>query len=50
MAIWLKKVHYNQLNRYYFFLLFDDNKMKIARKLGKKQKENPAGYALEGKI
>ena len=31
-------------------LLFDDNKIKMARKPGKKQKENPVGYTREGKI
>ena len=30
-------------------LLFDDNKVKIARKVGKKQKENPEGCTGEGK-
>ena len=30
-------------------LFFDDNKVKIARKPGKKQKENPVGYTGEGK-
>ena len=30
-------------------LWFDDNKIKIARKAGKKQKKNPVGYIGEGK-
>ena len=30
-------------------LLFDDNKVKKARKPGKKQKENPIGRTGEGK-
>ena len=30
-------------------LLFDDNKIKMARKPGKKQKENPVGFTGEGK-
>ena len=30
-------------------LLFDDNKEKMARKPGKKQKENPVGCTGEGK-
>ena len=30
-------------------LLFDDNKIKMARKWGKKQMRNPAGCAGEGK-
>ena len=30
-------------------LLFDDNKIKLARKPGKKQKENLVGYSGEGK-
>ena len=29
-------------------LLFDDNKIKMARKRRKKQKENPVGYTVEG--
>ena len=29
-------------------LWFDDNKMKMARKPGKKQKENPVGCTREG--
>ena len=29
--------------------LFDDNKIKMARKPGKKQKKTPVGYTLEGK-
>ena len=29
-------------------LLFDDNKIKMSRKPGKKQKENPVGYTGEG--
>ena len=33
----------------YMLLLFDDNKVKIARKSGKKQKESPAGCNGEGK-
>ena len=32
------------------WLLFDDSKIKIARKLTKKQKENPVGCTGEGKI
>ena len=32
-----------------WLLLFDDNKMKMARKPGKKQKENPVGCTGEGK-
>ena len=32
-----------------FLLLFDDNKGKMARKPGKKQKENPVGCIGEGK-
>ena len=31
-------------------LLFEDNKIKIARKSGKKQKENPVGCTVAGKI
>ena len=31
-------------------LLFDDNKIKMARKPEKKQKENPVGCTEEGKI
>ena len=31
-------------------LLFDDNKVKMARKTEKKQKENPVGCTGEGKI
>ena len=30
-------------------LLFDDDKIKVARKPGKKQKENPVGCTGEGK-
>jgi len=30
-------------------LLFNDNKIKMARKPGKKQKENPVGCTGEGK-
>ena len=30
-------------------LLFDGNKIKMARKTGKKQKENPVGCTGEGK-
>ena len=30
-------------------LLFDDNKIKVARKPGKKQKQNPVGCTREGK-
>ena len=30
-------------------LLFDDNKVKMIRKPGKKQKENPVGCTGEGK-
>ena len=30
-------------------LLFDANKVKMARKLGKKQKKNPVGFTGEGK-
>ena len=30
-------------------LLFGDNKIKMTRKPGKKQKENPVGYTGEGK-
>ena len=30
-------------------LFFDDNKIKMARKPGKKQKENPVGWNREGK-
>ena len=30
-------------------LLFDDNTIKMARKPGKKQNENPVGYTGEGK-
>ena len=30
-------------------LLFDDNEVKGAKKPGKEQKENPLGYAGEGK-
>ena len=30
-------------------LLLDDNKMKMARKPGKKQKENPIRYTEDGK-
>ena len=30
-------------------LLFDDNKIKMARKPGKKQKENPVGFTGKGK-
>ena len=30
-------------------LLFDDNKIKIIKKPGKKQKENPVGGTREGK-
>ena len=29
-------------------LLFDDNKIKMTRKPGKKQKENPVGYTGKG--
>ena len=29
-------------------LLFDDNKITMARKPGKKMKENPVGYTGEG--
>ena len=31
-------------------LLFDDNNLKMARKPGKKQKENPVACTGEGKI
>ena len=31
-------------------LLFDDNKIKMARKPGKKRKENSVGYTGVGKI
>ena len=30
-------------------LLFDDNKIKMAKKPGEKQKENPVGCTWEGK-
>ena len=30
-------------------LLFDDNKIKMVRKPGKKQKKNPVGRTREGK-
>ena len=33
----------------YAMLLFDDNKVKMVRKPGKKQKENPVGCAGESK-
>ena len=33
----------------YLQLLFDDNKIKMARKPGKKQKENMVGCTGEGK-
>ena len=32
-----------------WLMLFDDNKIKMARKPGKKQKENPVGFTGEGK-
>ena len=34
---------------YIFMLLFDVKKIKMSRKPGKKQKENPVGYTGEGK-
>ena len=33
----------------YYFSLLDDNKIKMARKPGKKPKENPVGCTGEGK-
>ena len=37
-------------NNYLFSLLFDDNKIKMARTPEKEQKENPARCTGEGKI
>ena len=37
----------NKINQ--LVLLFDDNRIKMARKSGKKQKENPVGFTGEGK-
>ena len=34
---------------YGVLVLFDDNKVKMARKPGKKQKENPVRYTGESK-
>ena len=36
------------MRRYRRLLLFDDNKIKTARKPGMKQKENPVGCTGEG--
>ena len=38
----------NQLNKL-LLLFFDDNKIKMVRKPGKKQKKNPVGCTGEGK-
>ena len=45
-------MEYDRANNLVFvsIMLFDGNKIKMARKPGKKPKENPVGCTGEGKI
>ena len=46
----MRNVHFSLVQYHQILLLlFDDNKVRLARKPGKNQKENPVGCTGEGK-